>query len=286
MTLKKLQKLCIFPIMLLLLIGCGSSKDNIPSSNEENNTSIVSDDEKKEEENENINRFEGLTLTNENVGVPVLYYHSVDPSERNEVTISPEHLKEQLEYIKSQGYVTLTMTELMNYILDNKEIPEKSIVITFDDGYMDNYNNAYPILKELDMKATIFVIANGIDDGYYLSSEQLKEMSDNGIDIVSHTFSHPYLTDLSYDEQLKEFKDSKEKIEGITGKDVFAIAYPFGYLNDDSVKAAKEAGYKLAFTTDRGYADRDDDPLKLNRIYVSSYYSMDTFKEVLEQTEK
>lgn len=286
MTLKKLQKLCIFPIMLLLLIGCGSSKDNIPSSNEENSTSIVSDDEKKEEENENINRFEGLTLTNENVGVPVLYYHSVDPSERNEVTISPEHLKEQLEYIKSQGYVTLTMTELMNYILDNKEIPEKSIVITFDDGYMDNYNNAYPILKELDMKATIFVIANGIDDGYYLSSEQLKEMSDNGIDIVSHTFSHPYLTDLSYDEQLKEFKDSKEKIEGITGKDVFAIAYPFGYLNDDSVKAAKEAGYKLAFTTDRGYADRDDDPLKLNRIYVSSYYSMNTFKEVLEQTEK
>lgn len=286
MTLKKLQKLCIFPIMLLLLIGCGSSKDNIPSSNEENSTSIVSDDEKKEEENENINRFEGLTLTNENVGVPVLYYHSVDPSERNEVTISPEHLKEQLEYIKSQGYVTLTMTELMNYILDNKEIPEKSIVITFDDGYMDNYNNAYPILKELDMKATIFVIANGIDDGYYLSSEQLKEMCDNGIDIVSHTFSHPYLTDLSYDEQLKEFKDSKEKIEGITGKDVFAIAYPFGYLNDDSVKAAKEAGYKLAFTTDRGYADRDDDPLKLNRIYVSSYYSMDTFKEVLEQTEK
>lgn len=277
--------------ILLILLSCFIFRDNIFNKLNVETPPVAENDPVDKDDNleiidTNKNRFEGLTLINDNRGVPVLYYHSVDPTEGNEVTISPDRLRTQLQYIKDQGYTTLTMGELTEYILNNKEIPEKSIVITFDDGYMDNYIHAFPLLKELDMKASIFVIANGIDDGYYLASSQLKEMSDAGIDIISHTLTHPDLRNMTYNQQLEEFKSSKSILENITGKEVTALAYPFGYLNDTSKQAAKDAGYTLGFTTDRGYSDRNDDPMTLDRIYISSAYSMDTFKDVLHNTQK
>ncbi|MGL4772169.1 MAG: polysaccharide deacetylase family protein [Clostridium sp.] len=229
---------------------------------------------------------ENLLLTIENIGVPVLYYHSVDPSESNEVIISPEKLKQQLQYIVDSGYYPITLTQLYDHLTNNKAIPEKSILITFDDGYMDNYTNAFPILKELDIKATIFVISDVIDNGYNLSTEQIKEMDYYGIDIASHTGSHPNLLNLNYDQQLDEIKRSKEKLESILGKEVTSFAYPYGDYNADSIKAIKESGYKMAFTTNRGLADRNDSLLELDRIYVSSKYSFETFKERLKSTKK
>ena len=250
------------------------SKENLSGDNTKDAAPIVKD------------RFDGVTLTNDNIGIPVLYYHSVEDIERNEVVISPEKLRSQLQYIKDSGYTTLTMSEVNDYINNNKPIPEKSILLTFDDGYMNNYTDAFPILKELDMKATIFVITSGIDDGYYMSSAQLKELSDYGIDIESHTVNHLHLNQLSYEKQLEELKNSKEKIEGITGKKVLSIAFPFGDNNENTLKAAKDAGYSLAFSTDLGLSDRTDNPYKLNRIYVSSQYSLDQFKTRLTTTNK
>lgn len=288
--------LTIILILLLVIIYFKNKAENnyIPSNvtynnNKETTTSETTSAETTEnsEEEKEEDRFEGLTMTNENIGVPVLYYHSVDPSEANEVIISPEKLKEELTFIKDSGYTTLTMSELNDYILNNAPIPEKSIVITFDDGYADNYANAFPILKELDMKATIFVISNFTDkDGYYMTSQQIKEMSDYGIDIQSHTASHAHLNQLTYEEQLNELKTSKEKLESITEKPVISIAYPFGDYDDNTILASKEAGYSLSFNTNRGLSDRTDNPLSLNRIYVSSLYSIEQFKEILESTEK
>lgn len=281
--------LTIMLFLLLVVIYFKDKSENSPilststlNNNKETDTVSAEQKEQKEE-----NRFEGLTMTNENVGVPVLYYHSVDPSEANEVIISPEKLKEELTFIKDSGYTTLTISELNDYILNNTPIPEKSIVITFDDGYADNYINAFPILKELDIKATIFVISNFTDkDGYYMTSQQIKEMSDYGIDIQSHTASHSHLNQLTYEEQLSELKTSKEKLESIIGKPIISVAYPFGDYDDNTILASEEAGYSLAFNTNKGLADRDDNPLNLNRIYISSTYSIEDFKEKLTSTDK
>lgn len=300
-------KINLFIVLSLVIITIlnGSfildSRVYISSLNESDKTGIENyyvHDEIRDDSDENINNSDELVnsnsniydssikLVNDNRGIPVLYYHSVNDTMDNEVTISPELLKKQLEYIKYQGYITLSMNEVENYILDNQPIPEKSILITFDDGYMDNYYNAYPILKELNMKATIFCITSELDGSYYLSEEALKEMSQNNIDIESHTVNHLHLNKLTYDEQLKEMSDSKTKLENITGKKVTSIAFPFGDYNEDSVKAAKNAGYSIAFTTNKGFADRDDNPLELNRIYVNSYYDMNTFISILKQTKK
>jgi len=226
------------------------------------------------------------TLINDNRGIPVLYYHSVSESADNEVTITPEMLRTELKYIRDQGYVTLTLSQFKDYILNNSPIPSKSILITFDDGYMDNYDNAFPILKDLNMVATIFCIASNLDGTYYLSKEAIREMSNYGIDIESHTVTHPKLNEMTYNKQLIELTESKKTLESITGKKIDSIAYPFGNFNNDSIKAAKDAGYTLGFTTKRGLSDRDDNPLELDRIYISSKYDMNTFKEILNKTEK
>jgi len=230
--------------------------------------------------------FDKNELVNDNRGVPILYYHSVKESADNEVTITPKMLKKQLQYIKDQGYTTITINELKDYLLNNSPIPKKSIIITFDDGYMDNYNYAFPILKDLNMVATIFCITSNLDGSYYLSKDAIKEMSAYGIDIESHTVTHPKLDTLSYESQLTELRNSKKTLEEITGKEVNSIAYPFGNFNDDTIKASKTAGYILGFTTKRGFSDRNDNKLKLDRIYISSKYSMDTFKEIINKTEK
>jgi peptidoglycan/xylan/chitin deacetylase (PgdA/CDA1 family) len=281
----------IFVAILIFIVNpTGSNNDDNTTKTEVTTSNTKETAENTTDTQEKIEKpkdpFEGLALTNNNIGVPVLYYHSVDPSEANEVTISPSKLKEQLKFIKDSGYTTLTMAQLNDYLINNKPIPEKSIMITFDDGYMDNYNNAFPILKELQMNATIFVITSGIDDGYYMSSKQLKEMSDYGIDIESHTVNHLHLNQLSYEKQLEELKNSRDKLKILLNKDVTAVAYPFGDLNDNTKKAVKNAGYTLAFTTNRGYSDRDDSAILLDRIYVSSKYTMDEFKDRLLNTKK
>jgi peptidoglycan/xylan/chitin deacetylase (PgdA/CDA1 family) len=229
---------------------------------------------------------ETSNFINDNRGIPVLYYHSVKESADNEVTIKPEKLREELKYIKDEGYSTLTISQLKDYILSNSPIPQKSILITFDDGYMDNYNSAFPIMKEFNMTATIFCIASELDGSYYLSKEAIKEMSDYGIDIESHTVTHPHLNKLEYSKQLEELSESKKILENITGKEICSVAYPFGDFNDNSVKASREAGYVLGFTTKLGLSDRNDNPLTLDRIYISSNYEMNTFKELLSKTKK
>ena len=262
------------------------SNNSSETSSKEETVSIDSDTEN--DYSKDSNRFEGTKLTSEDVGVPVLYYHSVLPDSEvttpNEVTISPEKLKQELEIVKNLGYTTITLSELNDYLNNKIEIPEKSIVITFDDGYTDNYIHAFPILKELGMKATVFMISSQINSGYYMSAEQLKEMSDYGIDIESPTDTHAYLDTLSYDEQLKEMTESKRKLEEVLGKDVTSIAYPFGNYNKDTVKASEAAGYTLGFTTNKGLDKRTSNKLELDRIYVSSTYSLDTFKERLLNT--
>lgn len=293
---KKDKSLIIIAILFILAICTFiffKFKNNSQPANDSSNVAsqeenISNDSNTEDNDLKDSNRFEGIKLTSEDIGVPVLYYHSVLPDSEvttpNEVTISPEKLKAELELVKNLGYTTLTISELNDYLNKKIEISEKSIVITFDDGYTDNYIHAFPILKELDMKATIFMISSQIDSGYYMSADQLKEMQDYGIDIESHTANHVYLDTLSYNEQLKELTDSKKRLEEVLGKEVTSIAYPYGNYNEDTIKAAEAAGYTLGFTTNKGLDKQTSNKLKLDRIYVSSTYSLDTFKDRLLNT--
>lgn len=212
--------------------------------------------------------------------IPVLMYHSVEYEKDNPVRIPTKNFREQMKYLYDNNYKTLSLDDLNRYFEGEIEIPEKSLVITFDDGYEDNYINAYPILKEYGFKATIFAITNTIDkDSSYLTTNQLIEMQQNGIDIESHTVSHVKLGELPYEKQLSEFKNSKEILEKLLNKKVNYIAYPFGSYNENTLKAIKEAGYDMAFTTNGRWSGKDDGIYTLDRVYISGFFNMQIFIE-------
>lgn len=226
-------------------------------------------------------------LINDNRGIPVIAYHSIsDENVESPLVVSTERFREHMQLLKDKGYTTLTIRQVENYILNGDSIPDKSVLITFDDGYKDNYTNAFPILKEFHMNATIFVIPTYLDGQTYMTPDQVKEMSSYGIDIQSHTYTHKRLSDLSYDDQLKELELSKKELGEMTGKEVTTFAYPEGRYNDDTLKAAEKAGYKCAFTIKRGYADRNDGKFELDRVCVDNTYEGKNLLYVLKCLQK
>lgn len=252
---------------------------NLETSNKEEKVSTG-----EIENDENKNRFEGLKTTIEDMNIPVLCYHDVTPNnpDNNELLLSPEKFREQLQYLKDNDYAPLTLNEFYNYLKKSEPVPEKSVLITFDDGYKGNYEYAYPILKEFNFPATFFIISNFIGSPDFMTAEEIKEMSDNGIDIESHTAKHEDLSTLDEASQLETFKNSKEVLEEIIKEPIEFIAYPFGRHNPSTRIAAEKAGYKLGFNLNGEFADRSDNNYNIDRIYVSNNYSIQKFEDRLK----
>ncbi|KAJ49956.1 peptidoglycan/xylan/chitin deacetylase (PgdA/CDA1 family) [Clostridium tetanomorphum] len=288
----------IFPI---IPTSCSKNLDERVKNSKHNNTQVINnkinntEDSSINNNNPNIeneinkptNRNFNNTSSNHNFkyndkGIPVLMYHSIAYEKGNELRIPKEIFKEQMLFLKENNYTTLTLDEVYEFFINNKPIPEKSVVITFDDGYNDNYTNAYPILKELNFNAVIFVVTDTIDkDKNCLTSEEIIEMNSNGIEIQSHTQKHEKLPSISYKQQLETLKNSKNFLESILNKKVDYIAYPYGLYNDSTIKALKELGFKMGFSTSGTWSDKTDGIYSLDRVYISANFNMKEFKRRL-----
>lgn len=223
--------------------------------------------------------FKSLPLKYNDRGICILTYHCIGYEKNNGLKVPEQQFKQQMKYIKDNGYTTISLDELYKFMLENKPVPQKSVVITFDDGYVDNYQYAYPILKEFNLKATVFVIPKTIDKrNGYMTSNQLKELQSNGIDIQSHTLDHEELTTLSYEKQLNTLKESKKILENLLGKKVNYIAYPYAKYNDNTIKAAKDARYVMGFILGGKVATKNDGIYTLHRICVIPSDGMDVLK--------
>lgn len=213
-----------------------------------------------------------------NIQIPILMFHSISSEKGNSLVLPKEDFYLQMKYIKENGYTPISMDDLYDFISRNRKAPQKAIVITFDDGYEDNYTNAYPILKEFGFKATIFAITNEVDkNDAYIKSNQIKEMINNGISVESHTTDHNNLANLSYNAQYEVLKKAREDLEAMEGKKIKYLAYPSGRYNSYTGKAAKDAGYLMAVTTKSGFASESNGYLFLNRIRVNSGHSLGEF---------
>lgn len=296
---RNLNLSCIIIAIVIFLMGCSNNKAVVSKSSNSNKTpketgQAAKSNKTKENtqppSNKEASISESSTQSDSNTeanfnlptkiegGVPVLMYHSIGYEKDNPVRLPIENLEKQMKYLKDNNYTTLSMEDLYNYFENNKPIPEKSIVLTFDDGYLDNYTRLYPILKKYDFKGTIFVITNAIDkEKDYLLSNQLKELDKDCLAIESHTAGHENLSELPYDKQLKTLKTSKEYLEKTLNKKVTYIAYPYGKYNEETLRAVKDAGYKMAFTTDGKWSDKSDGILTLDRVYISGFFDLDTF---------
>ena len=214
--------------------------------------------------------------------VLVLNYHKIDHTFIS-LSVRPEDFDAQMKYLRDNGYHTITPDELYESLAGNGELPENPVLITFDDGYEDNYTNAYPILKKYGFKATIFVVTGFLDKHKkgYLSWDEAREMNKNGINIESHTVNHRSMTDLSDDELRMELVESKKKAEAELGHEVGYIAYPTGTYNLHIAQMVKEAGYKAAFTIKYGNVDKASNIYALERVPI--FHTEETNKDFVER---
>lgn len=209
----------------------------------------------------------------------VLMYHSIDEhfgDKFDKWRVKPEDFERQIAWMSKKGYKFFTLSEICEF-LDGKEFPKKSVCITFDDGYGDNFTNAYKILKKYSAKASIFLIPNQ-DENYWeakntshiskmLNKEQILQMRDI-VEFGAHTSTHANLTAISIQQAKSEIENSKKDVENITKKPCLSFAYPYGKFNNEIVDLVDEAGFKNAVIVRRGVFDIKDERLKIKRIGI------------------
>ena len=226
--------------------------------------------------------------------VPVIMYHRVINNAENEgvygTYIYEDMFKKHLQYLKDKNYTVITFKDLDKIGWRNRfEKGKKYIILTFDDGYKDNYDLAFPILKEFNFKATIFLMgsltynewdvkAGGERKFSLMSVEMIKEMQDYGIEFGAHTFNHPKLNTLSNEEIEHQIVDVKKPLEEKIGKEIITFAYPYGILNDYAKEMAKKAGYTFALATDSGSVCLSDDLYQIRRIAIFPNTNLFSFK--------
>lgn len=184
--------------------------------------------------------------------IPILMYHHV-ADQSGWLFVRKDYFLEQMNYLANKGYTTVTLPEVVETLAVGKPLPQKPVVLTFDDGYRDFYENAYPVLKSLNFKATIFVISQHVGGSAYLNWSQLLEMQSSGlITIGDHTLSHPSLPPLSEEKLKDEIISAKNILEQNLGGVINVFAYPYGNANGLAEKILREGGFLAAVTSHRG----------------------------------
>jgi peptidoglycan/xylan/chitin deacetylase (PgdA/CDA1 family) len=218
------------------------------------------------------------------IRVPVLMYHyiRINPVASDRLgyglSVTPADFAAQMEWLVKNGYHTVFPSELTAALTRNAPLPTKPVVLTFDDGYRDFYDQAWPVLKRYGLKASSAVVTNFVDKGdrgdlQYMNWNMIKELDRSGmVEIASHTQSHPDLTRAGAAQRWAELSKSKEVIEQQLGHPCTAFVYPSGRYDGATVADAKRAGYQIAFTTNDGKVRTPQDGgviLQLPRVRVA-----------------
>ncbi|MDP8266163.1 MAG: polysaccharide deacetylase family protein [Candidatus Aceula meridiana] len=200
--------------------------------------------------------------------VPIMMYHNVEDEENVDHLngTSVVNFDTQMTFLKKWKYNVISLKELVDASTSQNALPHNSVVITFDDGYADNYYKAFPILKRHGFPATIFIVPEDIGKEGFLTWDQTQEMEAFGIMVQSHTLNGSYLPELSEVDQEREIKKSKRVIESKLNHKILFLCYPTGGFTPRVQELAREVGYKAACTTNRGYDRFNRNLYELNRI--------------------
>ena len=203
--------------------------------------------------------------------VPILMYHRFG-YEEGTLFVTPENFSKQMDYLQNKNYKVISLEELVNGIKSGKKFPRNSVVITIDDGYEDNHKYAYPVLKNHNFPATIFIVSSYIDNNpEYFKKKQMKEMMENGITFGGHTRSNVYLPDIKDKKVLyDEIAGCKKDIEAILGEKIKFYCYPTGGFTEEIKQMTKDAGFEAACTTNRGISRFNTGLYELKRVKITN----------------
>jgi len=216
--------------------------------------------------------------------IVILMYHMIAKTNKKiekRYALSPDRFRRQLRYLKYKGYTPISLDDLHEYFVRRAiSLPQKPVIITFDDGYMDNYENAFPILKEYGFPATVFIISGFVGntnvwmkgEGYperpIMGWREIEDMKKGGITIGSHTINHPRLSTLRTEDARAEIDGSKKFLEDKLAVPVNHFAYPYGDVNASIMHMVKETGYKTACSTRSGFNSDGIDLFELRRLEI------------------
>ena len=242
-----------------------------------------------------------IATSEDYIDVPIIMYHSIlkDPSRSNKYTVTPAVLEEDLKYIKDKGYTTVTIADLISYVYDDSPLPEKPIVLTFDDGHYNNYGYLFPLLEKYDMKAVISIVGSYTDkfsetdeanlNYSYLRWKDIKELMDTGrIEFQNHTYNlHSNTgkrigtkkikgeTDEHYKSILKDdILKLQQEFEGNTNYTPKCFTYPFGAISNASLDIIKELGFKASLSCEQGINKLTKNP---NSLYLLKRYNRPSY---------
>jgi peptidoglycan/xylan/chitin deacetylase (PgdA/CDA1 family) len=231
--------------------------------------------------------------------VPVLLYHHFAPKQHTPDAQEQYHpvyfcydtaFEEQMNFLRREGYTTISLDDFTAFQKGVKTLPPKPIMLTFDDGFASNYHYAFPILKKYGMTATIFMTADRNADNFKnyasvdapLTDAQLKEMSEYGIAIESHSMTHRYLSELQSDVIRWELAESRKSLEQTLNKPVRFIAIPTGAYSAAVKRLVRATGYKAAFCMLKGTNNGNSDPYALRRLVIARDFTLEDFRRVLQ----
>jgi len=231
--------------------------------------------------------------------VPALLYHHFAPGGSDEKHTNDYHpvyfcydtaFDEQMNYLRRQGYTAISLDDFLAFQKNRKTLPPKPILLTFDDGFMSNYLYAFPILKKYGMTATLFMTVDRSADNFKkyaavdapLTEPQLKEMSNAGIAIESHSMTHRYLSNLEPDVIRWELSESRKSLEMLLQRPVKFIAIPSGAYDKTVKRLVRTAGYEAAFCMLKGTNHRRSDPYALRRLVIGRDFTIEDFERILE----
>lgn len=219
--------------------------------------------------------------------IPILTYHSIDNS-GSVISTSPEKFRSHMQYLSASSFNVVSLEEIVSCIHENRHFPPRSVAITFDDGFKNNYDIAYPVLKEHGFKATIFLVTGycGKNNRWQgqpaeipvleiMGWDKVVEMSNNGIDFGAHTVNHPNLLELSLEETEAEIVDSKKVIEEHLEKNIVCFAYPYGGKANKFSQILSDE-FQCAVTTELKVVELNSDIYALPRIDMY-YFSRNNY---------
>ena len=204
-------------------------------------------------------------------GFPILEYHMVTENPRpgaEPYAVPPEEFAAQLDYLAAEGYTTITPQEYARARKGKQQLPEKPVILSFDDGYEDNWRVVLPMLEERGMKAVFYMVTNDIGRPGYLTWDNLFELERCGMEIGSHTANHLPLTSLAPAQQRDELRLSKLTLEWKGMKTIYSFSYPNGAYDDGVVAMLAEEEYLTAVTGEAGLNNMETNPYLLHRVNI------------------
>ncbi len=221
-----------------------------------------------------------------NVISPILLYHHVsddDPENRYFVTL--DDFRSQMETLRAWGYSTIIASDLANLIVNGGERPNRPVVITFDDGFVDIFQNAFPIMQAMGFVGTIYIYVDHVGSRGYLDAGQITALAESGWEIGNHSMSHANLTQ-NHSKLEYEVEQSRTTLEQAIGVNVNTFAYPYGEVDDFVIKYVRNSGYLAGMGIGLNYDHPLDSLYQLTRIEIRNEYSLSKFASLLPWSEK